>query len=1036
MKELLRAGADPNASRPMEQGGDSCLIIAAFHQRTRMVEELLKAGADVEYANTDGMCALGWAVKKNVIAMVHALIEHGANPEFYNTAATSTPLIKAAMTAVTEGEPKAQQQAQEIVSVLLDAGASLNQSVAVARKHVPKAVKALQVVKMRRRRSSKTKGGPASSARTAEQLEEAELRAQQAMQELLAEEDLALQQQQQQQQASSKKGKRKQSAPPQQNSKKSDKPKSKGKVQQQASEHALNDQSATGSESAVPKEWVQLLDESDAESDAELRLLGSPVAAASEVGDDSATSAATSVATLESSDYIEAYLFFCTSKTERECLERGLFGAVEQSLPAVSRIGASTRLYLFNSCTRMVFGEFRIVGTPALNIVPDAWASKTGRHAKKTPYPVQARVKLQNEPSLGRQGIRLPLRCCPSAPGALGDVDIQRLLTAATSAAAIVYPSLSRQAATIPCSEMPPLVLPAVEVFRRRAMESSVQAMVKLFDRMCPERWQRMKPFTKRKFCQDLQSKWIFREAAWRCTAPADPTTGLGSYIGDERNDPLLPSAVATRAETLRNYVLQQLKAEPYHLADDTAEGALYTLAELFARTCQRVTQFSHRCKQLLYRSRSKAAQQRRGRNSRSPVWTDAVFSITLVQDRKARNSARSVVRLKWSDTQYPELGQESVELWESTYEELLRRHVAQGHSPELARARMFSMVLRYETAAESKLGTPFALPPTAFEILRSEFGITHECFASPLDCTHSSFCSLFPDTDVFFGSRGSFFDFEPSRGSFVVHTSPDTQLMQDACDHMVHLLSSSDEALSFCLVVPADRLVPITDLIGTEKTTLVRHCTVLPRGRHCFMSGSQHRPEGKGEQQVRTVVDKGDSQLYWLQNDSGATTWVVSERATVALLDSFREQPSGSSSLSAADISAAQVPREAVATPHARNTKTKNEANNEERPVSPKSSVPVASANSPRGASKFRSDTSKHNKGCGDQDQGVEQAEPTMNHGGIEELMETLGSKSLTVDLTCQDLDRSEQHPSAAVGADRQLLAWLDGLGLAKYAQ
>jgi ankyrin repeat protein len=158
VRELLRAGADPNASRPMEQGGDSCLIIAAFHQRTRMVEELLKAGADVEYANTDGMCALGWAVKKNVTPMVHALIDHGANPEFYNTAATSTPLIKAAMTAVTEGEVKAQQQAQEIVSILLDAGASLNQSVAVARKHVPKAVKALQVVKMRRRRSSKTKG--------------------------------------------------------------------------------------------------------------------------------------------------------------------------------------------------------------------------------------------------------------------------------------------------------------------------------------------------------------------------------------------------------------------------------------------------------------------------------------------------------------------------------------------------------------------------------------------------------------------------------------------------------------------------------------------------------------------------------------------------------------------------------------------------------------------------------------------------------------------------------------------------------------
>jgi hypothetical protein len=46
-------------------------------------------------------------------------------------------------------------------------------------------------------------------------------------------------------------------------------------------------------------------------------------------------------------------------------------------------------------------------------------------------------------------------------------------------------------------------------------------------------------------------------------------------------------------------------------------------------------------------------------------------------------------------------------------------------------------------------------------------FGVKHECFASPLNAELASFNSLFPDTDSFFGGRGSFFDFAPLTGSF-----------------------------------------------------------------------------------------------------------------------------------------------------------------------------------------------------------------------------------------------------------------------------
>ena len=48
------------------------------------------------------------------------------------------------------------------------------------------------------------------------------------------------------------------------------------------------------------------------------------------------------------------------------------------------------------------------------------------------------------------------------------------------------------------------------------------------------------------------------------------------------------------------------------------------------------------------------------------------------------------------------------------------------------------------------------ALAPALMECLHRVFGVTFECFASPLNCYYKQYCSAFPDTDGFFGSRGS----------------------------------------------------------------------------------------------------------------------------------------------------------------------------------------------------------------------------------------------------------------------------------------
>ena len=47
------------------------------------------------------------------------------------------------------------------------------------------------------------------------------------------------------------------------------------------------------------------------------------------------------------------------------------------------------------------------------------------------------------------------------------------------------------------------------------------------------------------------------------------------------------------------------------------------------------------------------------------------------------------------------------------------------------------------------------ALPVTALECLNKNFGVTFECFASPLNCYFRQYCSAFPDIDSYFGSRG-----------------------------------------------------------------------------------------------------------------------------------------------------------------------------------------------------------------------------------------------------------------------------------------
>lgn len=60
-----------------------------------------------------------------------------------------------------------------------------------------------------------------------------------------------------------------------------------------------------------------------------------------------------------------------------------------------------------------------------------------------------------------------------------------------------------------------------------------------------------------------------------------------------------------------------------------------------------------------------------------------------------------------------------------------------------------------FGSGANEGTGLQGALPVSVFEALNRQFGVSFECFASPLNCYFKQFSSAFPDIDGFFGSRG-----------------------------------------------------------------------------------------------------------------------------------------------------------------------------------------------------------------------------------------------------------------------------------------
>ncbi|CAL8102082.1 unnamed protein product [Orchesella dallaii] len=229
--------------------------------------------------------------------------------------------------------------------------------------------------------------------------------------------------------------------------------------------------------------------------------------------------------------------------------------------------------------------------------------------------------------------------------------------------------------------------------------------------------------------------------------------------------------------------------------------------------------------------------------------------------------------------------------------EQLYRYNCVDDRKFEFFLVRCFSLLKRYNSYCEdysSSNGTQSSLPVTVFESIQRNFGVTFECFASPLNCYFRQFCSAFPDIDGYFGSRGTFLDYKPVTGSFQMNPPFSEDLMDAAITHAENLLAGTKESISFIIFVPewseekenidsSEVECPWIKRLSNSRWN--RKQVTISAFEHEFRHAAQHVMT-KSEVSVRC---NHNTVVFWLQNDAGFEEWKPTDERVDALTDAYR---------------------------------------------------------------------------------------------------------------------------------------------------
>jgi phosphorylated CTD-interacting factor 1 len=203
----------------------------------------------------------------------------------------------------------------------------------------------------------------------------------------------------------------------------------------------------------------------------------------------------------------------------------------------------------------------------------------------------------------------------------------------------------------------------------------------------------------------------------------------------------------------------------------------------------------------------------------------------------------------------------------------------------------LYCLIRRHETCfAKEVKGAGFqaSAPSHVWETIISQFGVTHESFASPLNCYLPNICSAFPDIDIYFGSKGSFFDFTPREGSFQLGTPNVEEVMIKAANKVNLLLDNATGPMSWICFLPdwSDPPSLFLSIYGDSKYLTKKY--LVPGRSYSYNRGDQHLPLDRGQGEPFAFVAPFSSWIYILQNEAGQQAWPVNETNMNLLIEAF----------------------------------------------------------------------------------------------------------------------------------------------------
>ncbi|KAE8880246.1 hypothetical protein PF005_g20885 [Phytophthora fragariae] len=193
----------------------------------------------------------------------------------------------------------------------------------------------------------------------------------------------------------------------------------------------------------------------------------------------------------------------------------------------------------------------------------------------------------------------------------------------------------------------------------------------------------------------------------------------------------------------------------------------------------------------------------------------------------------------------------------------------------------LFCLLLRYDSLDGG--GFQAALNEECFDVLLKGFDCKMECFASPLNCRYSRFCSAFLDTDFAFGSVGSFFDFSPRSGCFEANPPFIPKVIKRMADHMTALLNAADGPLAFIVIIPAWQ-----DTEGWQQLNASRYNQthlLVPQKQHGYCEGKQQI------RKTRWRIASFDTSVFFWQNSKACNKWPVTEEKLESLKSAFKSK-------------------------------------------------------------------------------------------------------------------------------------------------